>query len=269
MPAHPGRPLIPMTAPNGTWTADFKGNSRPATGSTVSADGGWAASSRCCSPARACCRPRSPDAPTCLRLFREYGLRDHPDRQRRAPSRRPRSAGSPRCPSGGFGWDPARVDRGTGVACAKLVATSACIEPSRPKPRARRWRLQASRSLQSDSSSRRDQRPRARKSRRPRLRDVDPSAPGELPDLGVLSSWNIRSFGLGRSVATAASPEALGLRHFSPVSLWDSKKSATASGTYALPRPTEARPLGRALPAVIEEHQGRFARKTLSPMSPD
>ena len=25
VPAHPGRPLIPMTAPNGTWTADFKG----------------------------------------------------------------------------------------------------------------------------------------------------------------------------------------------------------------------------------------------------
>ena len=24
-PAHPGRPLLPMTAPNGTWTADFKG----------------------------------------------------------------------------------------------------------------------------------------------------------------------------------------------------------------------------------------------------
>ena len=25
MPAHPGQPLIPITAPNGTWTADFKG----------------------------------------------------------------------------------------------------------------------------------------------------------------------------------------------------------------------------------------------------
>ena len=25
VPAHPGRPLIPMTAPNGTWTADFTG----------------------------------------------------------------------------------------------------------------------------------------------------------------------------------------------------------------------------------------------------
>lgn len=25
-PAHPGRPLLPMTAPNGTWTADFKGH---------------------------------------------------------------------------------------------------------------------------------------------------------------------------------------------------------------------------------------------------
>ena len=25
VPTHPGRPLIPMTAPNGTWTADFKG----------------------------------------------------------------------------------------------------------------------------------------------------------------------------------------------------------------------------------------------------
>jgi putative transposase len=25
VPAHPGRPLVPMTAPNGTWTADFKG----------------------------------------------------------------------------------------------------------------------------------------------------------------------------------------------------------------------------------------------------
>ena len=25
-PAHPGRPLLPMSAPNGTWTADFKGH---------------------------------------------------------------------------------------------------------------------------------------------------------------------------------------------------------------------------------------------------
>ena len=25
VPAHPGRALVPMTAPNGTWTADFKG----------------------------------------------------------------------------------------------------------------------------------------------------------------------------------------------------------------------------------------------------
>ena len=31
VPSHPGHALAPMTVPNGTWTADFKGQSRPAT----------------------------------------------------------------------------------------------------------------------------------------------------------------------------------------------------------------------------------------------
>jgi transposase InsO family protein len=32
VPRHPGRPLLPMTAPNGTWTADFKGQFKTGNG---------------------------------------------------------------------------------------------------------------------------------------------------------------------------------------------------------------------------------------------
>ncbi|HUU34256.1 MAG TPA: helix-turn-helix domain-containing protein [Vicinamibacterales bacterium] len=60
VPMHPGRPLMPMTAPNGTWTADFKGHFKTRNGvycyPLPIVDG----CSRYLPPAGACCRPQSP-----------------------------------------------------------------------------------------------------------------------------------------------------------------------------------------------------------------
>lgn len=74
-PGHPGRPLTPMTVPNGIWTADFKGQFRTADGIycyplTVQ-DG--------CSRYLLACRGLSgttvaESRPNFERLFREYGL---------------------------------------------------------------------------------------------------------------------------------------------------------------------------------------------------
>jgi putative transposase len=75
VPAHPGRPLIPMTAPNGTWTADFKGHFKTRDGvycyPLTIVDG--------CSRYLLACQGLLSTAiavsrPIFLRLFQEYGL---------------------------------------------------------------------------------------------------------------------------------------------------------------------------------------------------
>ena len=70
----PGSALIPMTAPNGTWTADFKGQFKTRNGvycyPLTIVDG----FSRTCSAATACSRPRSSPPGRFRRLFQEYGL---------------------------------------------------------------------------------------------------------------------------------------------------------------------------------------------------
>ena len=85
VPAHPGRPLIPMTAPNGTWTADFKGHFKTRDGvycyPLTVVDG--------CSRYLLACQGLLSTAiavarPIFLRLFQEYGLPQvHAHRQRR------------------------------------------------------------------------------------------------------------------------------------------------------------------------------------------
>lgn len=75
VPAHPGRLLIPMTAPNGTWTADFKGQFKTRNGvycyPLTIVDG--------CSRYLLACQGLLSTAiagarPIFLRLFQEYGL---------------------------------------------------------------------------------------------------------------------------------------------------------------------------------------------------
>jgi transposase InsO family protein len=75
VPTHPGRPLIPMTAPNGTWTADFKGHFKTRDGvycyPLTIVDG--------CSRYLLACQGLLSTAiavsrPIFLRLFQEYGL---------------------------------------------------------------------------------------------------------------------------------------------------------------------------------------------------
>ena len=75
VPAHPGRPLIPMTASNGTWTADFKGQFKTRNGVycyPLTIVDGFSRYLLACqgvlSTAIAVARP------IFLRLFHEYGL---------------------------------------------------------------------------------------------------------------------------------------------------------------------------------------------------
>lgn len=77
VPAHPGRRLIPMTAPNGTWTADFKGQFKTRNGVycyPLTIVDGYSRYLLACqgllSTAIAVARP------TFRRLFAEYGLPD-------------------------------------------------------------------------------------------------------------------------------------------------------------------------------------------------
>jgi len=75
VPAHPGRSLIPMTSPNGTWTADFKGQFKTRNGVycyPLTVVDGYSRYLLAChgllSTAIAGARP------VFLRLFQEYGL---------------------------------------------------------------------------------------------------------------------------------------------------------------------------------------------------
>jgi transposase InsO family protein len=75
VPAHPGRPLIPMAAPNGTWTADFKGQFKTRNGLycyPLTIVDGFSRYLLACqgllSTAIVTARP------VFLRLFQEYGL---------------------------------------------------------------------------------------------------------------------------------------------------------------------------------------------------
>jgi transposase InsO family protein len=74
VPAHPGRPLIPMTAPNGTWTADFKGQFKTRNGvycyPLTVVDGFSRYLLACHGLLTAIVTAR----PIFLRLFQEYGL---------------------------------------------------------------------------------------------------------------------------------------------------------------------------------------------------
>jgi putative transposase len=75
VPAHPGRPLVPMTAPNGTWTADFKGQFKTRDGVycyPLTIVDGYSRYLLACQGVRSTAIPVA--RPIFLRLFQEYGL---------------------------------------------------------------------------------------------------------------------------------------------------------------------------------------------------
>ena len=75
VPAHPGRPLVPMTAPNGTWTADFKGQFKTRDGVycyPLTIVDGYSRYLLACQGVLSTAIPVA--RPIFLRLFQEYGL---------------------------------------------------------------------------------------------------------------------------------------------------------------------------------------------------
>ncbi len=75
VPAHPGRPLIPMAAPNGTWTADFKGQFKTRNGVycyPLTIVDGFSRYLLACQGLLS--TAISGARPIFLRLFQEYGL---------------------------------------------------------------------------------------------------------------------------------------------------------------------------------------------------
>ena len=86
VPTHPGRPLIPMTAPNGTWTADFKGQFKTRNGVycyPLTVVDGFSRYLLACHGLLS--TAIAPARPIFLHLFQEVRLAgNHPNRQRRA-----------------------------------------------------------------------------------------------------------------------------------------------------------------------------------------
>jgi len=104
VPGHPGRPLIPMAAPNGTWTADFKGQFKTRNGVycyPLTIVDGFSRYLLACqgllSTAIVLARP-------ICGCFRSTVSRRSSGPTMACPSRRPRSAACRRCRCGGFGW---------------------------------------------------------------------------------------------------------------------------------------------------------------------
>jgi hypothetical protein len=84
-PGHPGKPSAQMEAPNDTWCADFKGESRPATASTaIRSPSPTARAATCSGVSRFLLLRTRPLKPVFRRLFQEYGLPQRIRRQRRS-----------------------------------------------------------------------------------------------------------------------------------------------------------------------------------------
>ena len=92
---HPGVVPITTAEPNDLWTADFKGSSRPATGSTATLSRSPTGTRGSCSPATGCSRPRrSPRGPPSSARSASTGCRARSGRTTACRSPRRRSTGS-------------------------------------------------------------------------------------------------------------------------------------------------------------------------------
>ena len=270
VPAHPGRPLIPMTAPNGTWTADFKGQFKTRNGVycyPLTIVDGFSRYLLAChgllSTAIATARP------IFLRLFQEYGLPGIIRTDNGVPFA---TTALGRLSTLSVWWirlgilpeliAPASPQQnGRHERMHRTLKAEATRPPSRQSPRAtsplqsvssRIQRRTPARSARpGDAASHYQPSPRALPQRLPPL-----EYPGHFEVRLVSRNSGIRWKKRWVCVTHTLAGEYVGLEEVGD-GLWD-----VYFGPLKLGRMDERR-------LQIEDHAGRFVRKTLSPMSPD
>lgn len=270
VPAHPGRALIPMTAPNGTWTADFKGQFKTRNGVycyPLTIVDGYSRYLLACqgllSTASAGTRP------IFLRLFQEYGL----------PGIIRTDNGVP------FATTALGRLSTLSVWWIRLGILPELIAPASPQQNGRHERLH--RTLKAEATRPPSGTLRAQQVRFNRFRQeynydrphealdqetpaahYQPSPralPRRLPPLEYPGHFEVRLVSRNSGirwkkrwvcVTHTLAGEYVGLEEVGD-GLWD-----VYFGPLKLGRMDERR-------QQIEDHKGRFVRKTLSPMSPD
>ena len=270
VPAHPGRSLIPMTAPNGTWTADFKGQFKTRNGVycyPLTIVDGYSRYLLAChgllSTAIAGARP------IFLRLFQEYGL----------PGIIRTDNGVP------FATTALGRLSTLSVWWIRLGILPELIAPASPQQNGRHERMH--RTLKAEATRPPSGTLRAQQVRFNRFRQeynydrpheaLDQDTPAEhylasprelprhLPPLEYPGHFEVRLVSRNSGirwkkrwvcVTHTLAGEYVGLEEVGD-GLWD-----VYFGPLKLGRMDERR-------QQIEDHKGRFARKTLSPMSPD
>ena len=270
VPAHPGRALIPMTAPNGTWTADFKGQFKTRNGLycyPLTIVDGYSRYLLAChgllSTAIAGARP------VFLRLFQEYGL----------PGIIRTDNGVP------FATTALGRLSTLSVWWIRLGILPELIAPASPQQNGRHERMH--RTLKAEATRPPSGTLRAQQVRFNRFRQeynhdrpheaLDQETPAEhylpssrelprrLPPLEYPGHFEVRLVSRNSGirwkkrwvcVTHTLAGEYVGLEEVGD-GLWD-----VYFGPLKLGRMDERR-------RQIEDHKGRFARKTLSPMSPD
>lgn len=270
VPAHPGRALIPMTAPNGTWTADFKGQFKTRNGLycyPLTIVDGYSRYLLAChgllSTAIAGARP------VFLRLFQEYGL----------PGIIRTDNGVP------FATTALGRLSTLSVWWIRLGILPELIAPASPQQNGRHERMH--RTLKAEATRPPSGTLRAQQVRFNRFRQeynhdrpheaLDQETPAEhyrpsprelprrLPPLEYPGHFEVRLVSRNSGirwkkrwvcVTHTLAGEYVGLEEVGD-GLWD-----VYFGPLKLGRMDERR-------QQIEDHKGRFARKTLSPMSPD
>lgn len=270
VPAHPGRSLIPMTAPNGTWTADFKGQFKTRNGVycyPLTIVDGYSRYLLAChgllSTAIAGARP------IFLRLFQEYGL----------PGIIRTDNGVP------FATTALGRLSTLSVWWIRLGILPELIAPASPQQNGRHERMH--RTLKAEATRPPSGTLRAQQIRFNRFRQeynhdrpheaLEQETPAEhylpsprelprhLPPLEYPGHFEVRLVSRNSGirwkkqcvcVTHTLAGEYVGLEEVGD-GLWD-----VYFGPLKLGRMDERR-------QQIEDHKGRFVRKTLSPMSPD
>jgi len=270
VPAHPGRALIPITAPNGTWTADFKGQFKTRNGVycyPLTIVDGYSRYLLAChgllSTAIAGARP------IFLRLFQEYGL----------PGIIRTDNGVP------FATTALGRLSTLSVWWIRLGILPELIAPASPQQNGRHERMH--RTLKAEATRPPSGTLRAQQVRFNRFRQeynfdrpheaLDQETPAEhylpsprelprhLPPLEYPGHFEVRLVSRNSGirwkkrwvcVTHTLAGEYVGLEEVGD-GLWD-----VYFGPLKLGRMDERR-------QQIEDHKGRFVRKTLSPMSPD
>jgi transposase len=131
---HPGAPTSSINAPNDVWSADFKGHFKTGDGyycDPLTITDGY---SRFLLSCQALSSTSVAEAkPVFLRVFKEFSLPRRIRTDNGVPSPPIPWPGCPSCPRGGSAWASC-LSASNPVHPNRMVVTSACIAPCKPKP---------------------------------------------------------------------------------------------------------------------------------------